>query len=108
MTILFTLDPANGGPGIDPRWTRSDKDGVGTAYSALSRVWFTVSKGILNEVYSTRPSTARRFATCNTSSPTARRFSMTNGKWTTFTNISPPARWGIASPIPIRADDIAS
>ena len=24
---------------------------MGTAYSALSRVWFTVSKGILNEVY---------------------------------------------------------
>ena len=40
-----------GAPGIEPRWTRSDKDGVGTAYSALSRVWFTVSDGILNEVY---------------------------------------------------------
>jgi glucoamylase len=24
---------------------------VGTAYSDLSRVWFTISKGILNEVY---------------------------------------------------------
>jgi glucoamylase len=30
---------------------RSDKHGVGTAYSAVSRVWFTVSKGISNEVY---------------------------------------------------------
>jgi len=37
--------------GSPPRWTRSDKDGVGTAYSALSKVWFTVSKGILNEIY---------------------------------------------------------
>ena len=51
MAILLDSNPATGGPGIEPRWTRSDKDGVGTAYSALSRVWFTVSKGILNEVY---------------------------------------------------------
>ncbi len=51
MAVLLSNRPAWGGPGIDPRWTRSDKDGVGTAYSALSRVWFTISKGILNEVY---------------------------------------------------------
>jgi len=51
LAILLTTNPATGSPGIDPRWTRSDKDGVGTAYSALSRVWFTVSKGILNEIY---------------------------------------------------------
>ena len=51
MAILLKRHPAGGGPGVEPRWTRSDKDGVGTAYSALSRVWFTVSKGILNEVY---------------------------------------------------------
>ena len=50
MAILSKEYPASGGPGIEPRWTRSDKDGVGTAYAALSRVWFTVSKGILNEV----------------------------------------------------------
>jgi glucoamylase len=51
MAILLANNPATGGPGIEPRWTRSDKDGVGTAYSASSQVWFTVSKGILNEVY---------------------------------------------------------
>lgn len=51
MAILLNTNPATGGPGLSPRWTRSDKHGVGTAYSALSRVWFTVSKGILNEVY---------------------------------------------------------
>jgi glucoamylase len=51
MAGLLTSHPATGSPGIEPRWTRSDKDGVGTAYSSLSRVWFTVSKGILNEVY---------------------------------------------------------
>jgi glucoamylase len=51
MARLLHDNPATAGPGIEPRWTRSDKDGVGTAYSDLSRVWFTVSKGILNEVY---------------------------------------------------------
>jgi glucoamylase len=43
--------PAPGGPGIEPRWTSSVKDGVGTAIDARSRVWFTMSHGILNEVY---------------------------------------------------------
>jgi glucoamylase len=42
---------AFGGPGIPPRWTSSSKDGVGTAYSASSLVWLTVSHGILNEIY---------------------------------------------------------
>ncbi len=45
------LQEAPGGPGIAPRWTSSDKDGVGTALSPLSRVWFTLSHGILNEMY---------------------------------------------------------
>ena len=42
---------AFGAPGGEPRWTSSVKDGVGTAYSASSRIWFTVSHGILNEIY---------------------------------------------------------
>ncbi len=42
---------APGAPGISPHWTSSDKSGVGTALSALSRVWFTTSHGILNEIY---------------------------------------------------------
>jgi len=42
---------AFGRPGIPPRWTSSSKEGVGTAYSTASRVWFTLSHGILNEVY---------------------------------------------------------
>src|SRR5512146_1926142 len=42
---------AFGAPGMPPRWTSSTKDGVGTAYSASSRVWFTLSHGILNEIY---------------------------------------------------------
>jgi glucoamylase len=43
--------PAPNGPGIEPRWTRGNKDAVGTAYSVSSRVWYTVSRGLLNEVY---------------------------------------------------------
>lgn len=43
--------PAFGAPGILPRWTSSKKDAVCTAYSAASRVWFTVSHGTLNEIY---------------------------------------------------------
>lgn len=42
---------APGGPGIPARWTSSAKCGVGTALSRTSRVWFTLSHGILNEVY---------------------------------------------------------
>jgi glucoamylase len=42
---------APGWPGIPARWTSSAKSGVGTAASRDSRVWFTMSHGILNEVY---------------------------------------------------------
>jgi glucoamylase len=42
---------APGAPGIDARWTSSAKSGVGTSLSPGSRVWFTLSHGILNEVY---------------------------------------------------------
>ncbi len=42
---------APGWPGIEPRWTSSSKTGVGTALNQHSRVWFTLSHGILNEVY---------------------------------------------------------
>ena len=42
---------APGWPGIEPRWTSSAKSGVGTSASGSSRVWFTLSHGILNEVY---------------------------------------------------------
>src|SRR5258705_680979 len=45
------LQSAFGHPGIEPRWTRSAKDAVGTAYSASSRVWYSLSSGILNEIY---------------------------------------------------------
>ena len=42
---------APGHPGIPPRWTTSAKNGVGTALSHSSRVWFTLSHGIFDEIY---------------------------------------------------------
>ncbi|MEM0158141.1 MAG: glycoside hydrolase family 15 protein [Thermoplasmataceae archaeon] len=42
---------APGAPGILPRWTSSAKSGVGTAISFRSRLWYTISHGILNEIY---------------------------------------------------------
>ena len=40
------------------RWTSSAKSGVGTALTAMSRTWFTLSHGILNEIYYQRPDLA--------------------------------------------------
>jgi len=51
VALLRTARRAFGQPGIAPRWTRSAKDAVGTAAAAASRVWFTMSRGVLNEVY---------------------------------------------------------
>src|SRR5579863_2326212 len=45
------MTDAPGWPGIPPRWTSSAKTGVGTALSSVSRVWFTLSHGILDEIY---------------------------------------------------------
>ncbi|HSY79078.1 MAG TPA: hypothetical protein VK884_05690, partial [Verrucomicrobiae bacterium] len=47
----MTSPVATGAPGIPPRWTRSAKDAIGTAYSSASRVWFTTSAGVLDEIY---------------------------------------------------------
>jgi len=49
--MINPTDAPFGHPGIPPKWTSSSKEGVGTAYSTSSRIWFTVSHGILNEVY---------------------------------------------------------
>ncbi|WP_017314150.1 glycoside hydrolase family 15 protein [Mastigocladopsis repens] len=51
MKELQNQRTAFGQPGLEPRWTQGNKDGVGTAYAISSRIWFTLSNGILNEVY---------------------------------------------------------
>ena len=42
---------APGWPGIPARWTSSAKSGVGTSLSGESHLWFTISHGVVNEVY---------------------------------------------------------
>ena len=49
--MAATQAVAPGAPGIAARWTSSAKSGVGTALSPACRIWFTISHGILNEVY---------------------------------------------------------
>jgi glucoamylase len=51
MSDLLSQRLAFGAPGAEPRWTHGDKDAVGTAYNAGSRVWFTLRDGILTEAY---------------------------------------------------------
>jgi glucoamylase len=42
---------AFGAPGIAPRWASSAKEGLGTSSSGSCRLWFTLSHGIVNEIY---------------------------------------------------------
>src|SRR5215831_14805568 len=52
------MSSAPGWPGIPGRWTSSAKSGVGTALRSASSVWFSLSHGILNEVYYPRVDSA--------------------------------------------------
>src|SRR5699024_10366986 len=49
---------AHGAPGIDPKWTSSSKSGIGRSLNPGSDVAFTISHGILNEVYYPREDNA--------------------------------------------------
>ena len=49
-TRIATTGEARGRPGIAPTWTTSDKDWVSTSLGP-SRIWSTVSHGVVNEVY---------------------------------------------------------
>ena len=46
-----TAQEAPGGPGELPTWTGADKNGIGTAVTTASKVWFTLEGGVLTEVY---------------------------------------------------------
>ncbi len=46
----FTADQAPGAPGSPPNWCEGAKQLVGTSLEP-ARVWFTLGRGILNEVY---------------------------------------------------------
>lgn len=46
------MNDSNSPPaGPEPRWTSSAKSGVGTSVNPRSPLWFTLSHGIVNEVY---------------------------------------------------------
>lgn len=47
---MRSADDAPGGPGIEPTWASSAKDLVVSALGP-SRIWATIGRGILNEVY---------------------------------------------------------
>ncbi|MBI5491579.1 MAG: glucan 1,4-alpha-glucosidase [Deltaproteobacteria bacterium] len=47
----YTLREAFGKPGVAPNWSRASKQGVGTAFSDQSKVWFTLLDGFISEVY---------------------------------------------------------
>ena len=48
---------APGGPGVRARWTSSAKSGIGKAINANSDIAFTLSHGIVNEIYYPREDT---------------------------------------------------
>ena len=53
-TALFgqaTNKFATGGPGRDAQWPSAAKDGFGTSNTLSSKVWFTLNKGVMTEVY---------------------------------------------------------
>jgi len=52
------LRPAFGHPGATPTWQTARKAGLGTARGDRSRVWFTLARGIVTEVYYPRVDTA--------------------------------------------------
>ncbi|WP_036481065.1 glycoside hydrolase family 15 protein [Myxosarcina sp. GI1] len=51
MTELDENQEAFGHPGIEPRWTHGSKEGIGTAYSVASNIWFTLWNGVLTEIF---------------------------------------------------------
>jgi glucoamylase len=45
------LSYAAGAPGDTARWTNGNKQGIGTAITPVSKVWFTLGDGVLTEAY---------------------------------------------------------
>ena len=46
-----TNHPAPGAPGADAHWLSAAKNGFGTSNTLQSKVWFTLTDGVLSEVY---------------------------------------------------------
>src|SRR6478609_115549 len=48
---LAAAGPAPGAPGRPSDWVPGDKDGFGTARGTASKVWYTLRRGELSEIY---------------------------------------------------------
>lgn len=48
---MLNKNKAPGAPGLPPRWTSSAKSGLGKSFDGSSNVIFTISHGILDEIY---------------------------------------------------------
>lgn len=66
-----TAHQAPGAPGLPHHWTSARKVGIGTSYSPESKVWFSLVKGKLSEVY---------WPTIDTAQLTDMQFLITDGK----------------------------
>ena len=51
MVKVFKDNPAFVTSGIKPRWTHGSKQGIGTAYSTSSKIWFSLWNGVLTEIF---------------------------------------------------------
>jgi glucoamylase len=51
VTTKFGIHEASGAPGGPPRWAHGMKTAAGTSRSDTSLVWFTIGRGVLNEIY---------------------------------------------------------
>src|SRR4051794_31015355 len=49
--VASAQSSAPGAPGASANWTTGNKQGLGTAVGAASKVWYTLSDGALSEVY---------------------------------------------------------
>jgi glucoamylase len=54
LPAVSSAASAPGAPGARTTWTPADKDGFGTAVGRASKVWFTLSRGEMTEVYGPR------------------------------------------------------
>ncbi|KAF0095234.1 MAG: glucoamylase [Puniceicoccaceae bacterium 5H] len=51
MSAPFTAEFAPDKPGVDPHWSSTVKNGVGTAFQRESLIWFTLGQGVVKEVF---------------------------------------------------------
>lgn len=51
MTRIYNNKPPSDNSRGKPDWTQGNKDGMGTAHGRSTRLWFSLSEGVITEVY---------------------------------------------------------